>query len=141
LTTVGLSTCVSVALSRLPGKTLLLLPTPGMMLLRLTLSSRSKRPRTLKRVRWLSTVSTRSTTFLRTCSGRIWSALFEVQAWPVPVLGTKFGIGSRLSVAWPIGWKYFGLMMFVPAVVPTQGTPLRPPVPAAQKKSVTPRPA
>ncbi len=65
LTTVGLRTWVIVPVIRLPGKTLSLVPTPGMIAFWLVLSSRSKRPRMLKRVFWLSTVSTRVTMSLR----------------------------------------------------------------------------
>ncbi len=132
LTTVGLSTCVSVPVKRLPGNTLSLEPMPGMMLLKLVLSSRSNRPRTLNRVFWLSTVSTRVTMSLRWWIGVRSDALLPAQAFPDDGSILSLGSGSRLSIDRPIELKYFGLTMLVCVDVPEQATPLMPPVPAAQ---------
>src|SRR5215831_11010029 len=78
------------------------------------------------------------TALVRRCSCGESTALFAFHADPVDGLVCPLGSGKSPMIERPIELKYFGLMMFVCAVVPAQGLPLRPPVPAWQKKSVTP---
>src|SRR5262245_31578881 len=107
LTIDGLSTLVIVPLIRLPGKLLLISPTPGATLFALMASSRSNNVRTLARGFGPKTESKRAMKLLRVCRGwRSWLS-FELLNALFVESGTLFGSGDRYRSAWPIGLNRF----------------------------------